>query len=485
MDSMRRTRKGAAAALAATALLLAPLTAAARADDGDRDGDVRRPPRPSQEHETFRSRPGLAAEAPALSTIRTGREDDRLLLTTPGTDSTGGIGIYDNNGDLVWWKDGVYTNLEATRYRGEPVLSVYRGVGGQGRYVLLDTSYQEVASFAMKGGYSTDVHDFRISPDGKRVLLMSYDPVPYDLSEHGGPKDGTVTDAVIQEQDIETGEVTFEWSALDHIPLTETQVSLDTPTVDYVHVNSLAYEDDGTLLASARHSSTVYKIDKGSGKIEWRLGGKNSDFSVGSLADAFSFQHDARRLRDGPPGPGGPGGTPSLSVFDNGNLADPPVSRGAVYELDEERMTAKLTRDLQPNPPEYGSYVGSSREMAGGNQLVSYGETGVMAEFEGADPVWAGAFPEDYFSYRAERADWKGTPDTAPAVRVRGDGVAMSWNGATEVERWRIRAGDEVKTVRKDGFETRAKLPDSGSGSASVAALDAEGKVLTERTVKR
>lgn len=475
---MRRTTppRAALAALGA-AVLLAPLAATANGapepgrNGGDRDVAAGAP-RPAEEHRTFRSRPDLAREAPALAVIRTGKEDDRLLLTDPGTDSTGGIGIYDNNGDLVWWQDGTYTNLNATTYKGEQVLSAYKGSSNQGSYVLLDSAYREIASFAVKG-HSTDVHDFQISPDGKRVLLLSYDPVPYDLSEHGGPADATVTDAVIQEQDIETGEVTFEWSALDHIPLTETQVSLEEKDVDYVHFNSLAYEPDGTLLASARHSSTVYKIDQGSGKIVWKLGGENSDFTLDRFADAFSFQHDARRLRDG-----------SVSVFDNGNLASPQVSRGAVYTLDEKEKTAKLTRDLQPDPAQFGSYVGSSNEMAGGNQLVSYGNTGEMAEFQGEEPVWAGAFPEGYFSYRAQRADWKGAPASAPDVTVTEGRAAVSWNGATEVARWRVTGGGETRTVKRDGFETRVSVPE-GADRIRVSALDARGAVLGSHTVRR
>ncbi|MFG3253785.1 arylsulfotransferase family protein [Streptomyces sp. NPDC048172] len=450
--------------------LLVPLAAVDGATAAD-DAGPSRAPRPDTTHETFLSRPGLAAEAPALSTIRTGKEDPRPLLTTPGTTAQGGIGIYDNSGQLIYWKDGKYADLKAATYRGEPVLSVFSATsGGDGKYVLLDSSYRQVAEFAMKG-YTTDPHDFQVSPDGKRVLLLSYHPVKKDLSEYGGPKDATVTDAVVQEQDIETGEVTFEWSALDHIPLTETQVRLDEKEVDYVHFNSLAYEKDGTLLASARHSSTVYKIDMADGKIKWRLGGENSDFALPGLGDAFSFQHDARRLKDG-----------SISVFDNGNLANPQRSRGAVYTLDEAKKTATLTRDLQPDPPQYGSYVGSNNEMANGDQLVSYGNTGEIAEFQGEAPVWAGAFPENYLTYRAQRADWKGTPSSRPSAVLRGDRLAMSWNGSTEVRRWRVEvSGERAKEVKRTGFETRTRI--SGSPEkVRITALDAKGNPLQTRT---
>jgi hypothetical protein len=433
------------------------------------------------------SSPHIPLQAPALTTTTTGQEDPGLLLTTPGTGADGsGAAIYDNNGDLVWWREGRYTNLSQITYQGEPALSVFLNSDVGGEFLLLDSSYTEIASLTLDGGYLTDVHDFQVSPDGSRVLLMGYDYVPYDLSEYGGPANGQVVDAVIQEQDIATGEVTFEWRALDHIPLEETQEPLTADSVDYVHMNSLDYDADGNLLLSARHTSTVYKVDIDTGEIAWRFGGESSDFAFPAAADMPSYQHDARRLSDG-----------RLSVFDNGNRHSPPYSRGAVYEIDEQAMTARLVEDLQPGEQVYGSFVGSNREVANGDQLVSYGNTGLMVEFSGTEPVFTASFPQGTFTYRAERAtDWEATPAAPPDVAVGGpdeDGsreVAMSWNGATEVDSWRIEAGssagdlDVVETVDRTGFETRAEVdvPD-GDGVYRVSALDADGRVLDSRTL--
>lgn len=43
-----------------------------------------------------------------------------------------------------------------------------------------------------------------------------------DLSPLGGAKDGVAFDCVIQEVDIATSELLFEWHSLDHIPIEET-----------------------------------------------------------------------------------------------------------------------------------------------------------------------------------------------------------------------------------------------------------------------
>ncbi|WP_407562616.1 arylsulfotransferase family protein [Streptomyces sp. 184] len=422
-----------------------------------------------------------AAAPPALTTTTTGREDDGVLLTTPAPvgGDLAGAAIYDNAGELVWWKEGPYMNLEPVTFRGEPALSVYDNTDIGGEYLLLNSSYQEIASYRMNGHF-TDSHEFETSPDGSRVLLLGFSFVTRDLTAYGGKADAQVIDAVIQEQDATTGEVLFEWSALDHIPLTETQEPLTEALVDPVHANSLAYDTDGDLLMSARHTSTVYKIDRESGAVRWRLGGAANDFAFAGPGQRPSYQHDARRLPDG-----------RLMLFDNGNRSDPQRSRGAVYELDEQAMTARLTDDVQTPEPVFTLFAGSARQTDNGNVLLGYGSSGTMVEFEGGEPVFTGTFPQGTYSYRAVRTDWTGTPATGPRVEWREPGtVAMSWNGATEVDTWRIETGPSRRTltaadtVGKSGFVTTAEVAvPAGAQVVRVSAVDADGKVLASRTL--
>jgi Arylsulfotransferase (ASST) len=91
----------------------------------------------------------------------------------------------------------------------------------------------------------------------------------------------------------------------------------------------------------SRHSDCCfYKIDRKSGEVIWRLGGKKSDFEMGEGA-RFAFQHDARRLPDG-----------TISIFDNGTTVFEngfqkaiEESRAIVLELDEQKMSASLVRE--------------------------------------------------------------------------------------------------------------------------------------------
>ncbi len=447
----------------------------------------------------YRSRPDIAP--PVLTTTCTGRESDGLLLVTPsggigggpgGGDSGGedepppqeerprGAAMYDNDGELVWWHAGPHNVLTTVTFRGRPALSMFT----EERGVVLDQSYQEIASFSIVG-HKADSHDFAISPDGSRVLLISYEGVPYDLSPYGGPVDGTVVTSIIQEQDAETGEVTWEWDALDHIPVDETHQPLDAPVVHFSHTNSVMYDTDGTIVMSAKETSTIYKIDPSSGEIIWRFGGKNSDFAFADPESMPSSQHDALRLPDG-----------RLSVFDNGNQRNPRQSRGAVWTLDETAMTATLVEDLQPDEPVFTPNSGSNHMTESGNHLVSYGLASQMVEFQDGEPVFTGVFEEGTLTYRARRADWKGMPDAPPDVAWTEPDAAgrrtfyMSWNGATEVHRWCVEARVPllgyvpVGGARRSGFETVATVnAPSRATKYRVRALDRRGHVIGTREI--
>ena len=48
----------------------------------------------------------------------------------------------------------------------------------------------------------------------------------FDLSSVGGSKEGRVRAGIVQEVDIETGEVLFEWHSLEHVGLDESYRAL-------------------------------------------------------------------------------------------------------------------------------------------------------------------------------------------------------------------------------------------------------------------
>jgi arylsulfotransferase ASST len=92
-------------------------------------------------------------------------------------------------------------------------------------------------------------------------------------------------------------------------------------TFDYFHINSIEVDHDSNLLVSARNTFTVYKIDRSSSELIWRLGGKKSNFEMGA-GTRTRYQHDARRHSDG-----------AISIFDNGGVYKDDTQLGGLSEF--------------------------------------------------------------------------------------------------------------------------------------------------------
>jgi hypothetical protein len=120
------------------------------------------------------------------------------------------------------------------------------------------------------------------------------------------------------------------------------------------------------------------------------------------------------------------------------------------------------------------------QRLENGHSFVGWGQVPFMSEYdEDGKVIFDAAFPIPNMSYRSHLREWKGRPSTPPKAAVSvADGkttVYASWNGATEVARWRVLAdGQEVATTAKQGFETAIEVPNGGQRFV-VQALDASG----------
>ena len=65
-----------------------------------------------------------------------------------------------------------------------------------------------------------------------------------------------------------------------------------SPQFDYFHIDSICLADDGNFIVSARNTWTIYKLDRKSGEVMWRMGGKQSDFTI-DPDGGFAWQHNA------------------------------------------------------------------------------------------------------------------------------------------------------------------------------------------------
>jgi hypothetical protein len=402
--------------------------------------------------------------------------------------------ILDGSGDPVWFhppsnsQEDVF-NFRVQEYKGEKVLTWWVGHHsgyGQGEYVIADRAYNEITRVRAGNGYRGDHHEFLITPEDT-ALLTVYSEEGMDLSPVGGPVDGTVLDGIVQEVDVETGEVLFEWHSLDHVGLEESYYR-PSPDLDwgfdYFHINSVDANPDGYLTISARRTSAVYKVDRKTGEVAWRLGGKNSDFEMGPGTRIYG-QHDVRRHPDN-----------TITIFDNARVTSGEQSRGIVVEIDEDAMKAKLVGEYVRPERTLSDTQGNVQVLPGGHVFVGWGSEPYFSEFShDGDLLFDASFPPEVESYRAFRFSWKGEPQTRPAIVAEsgeGDGVEIyvSWNGATEVAAWRVLAGpgpDELRPVRsfpRAGFETIATLQAEGPYFAVMAEDDAGQELATSRAVK-
>jgi hypothetical protein len=439
---------------------------------------------------TFTSRPDLNPPAVTIVSGPRGPAGDHVFLAPfIGAGQYGPL-IVDLAGEPVWFEpitDVTAINLRLQRYRRSRVLTWWEGkvLGGGyggGTGVIVDSRYRELARIKAQKGYQSDLHDFVIT-SRNTALIAIYNEVAADLTAFDGPVDGRVVEGVVQEIDIASKRLLFEWHSLDHVPLDESlrTYPTDPGQFDYFHLNSIGVDRDGNLLVGARHTSTVYKIHRRTGAVIWRLGGKRNDFRMGPGAD-FNFQHDARRHADG-----------TLTLFDNGaygaNGIVEPASRPLQLAIDERAKTATLVRQYETPDPRLAIAMGNVQLLPDGSVFVGWGTKGSFSQI-GADGAlrFDARFTGGGISYRAYQDTWVGRPKTPPSVVTTRDATGattayVSWNGATDVARWQLQTGARSDRLRpagfvpRSGFETALAIPSVG-GYVAVTALDSAGRPL-------
>ena len=400
-----------------------------------------------------------------------------------------GLMILNPEGKLVWWhqfpQGEVGTNLESVTYEGQPAIAWWQGAVSEAAYglgegVIANTSYEPIAHVPAGNGLKADIHELAITPQGQ-AWIDAYELECNPICSEATPP---VLDSVAQEIDIRTGLVMWEWHAMTQIPTSETEVEPANGVWDPYHLNSIEPLPDGRVLISLRDTSGVYLIDQDTGALVWQIAGKSSSFTIGKGA-RFHFQHDARlqgKLLN------------TLTVF--GNEAGPPVyapSRGLVLRLSNGKV--QLAHQYPRPDTTVAPAEGSMQVMRHGEAVVGFGATQFFSEFSrgGAGEkkgtlLFDAELAKGDGTYRVLRFPWQATPNTLPKLAVESGApgevnLYASWNGATQVARWEVLAGESEATLAPagtfawGGFETEMSLT-TGDTVFEVRALDAKGHVL-------
>jgi len=430
----------------------------------------------------FVSRPDLKPPLIATTVTGSGVASGFIFLTANGPL------IVDNNGGPIWYQAAAagtsVSDLNVQQYQGKPVLTWWEGKVmspgfGRGEHVVLDTQYKELRRIQAGNGQQADLHELVLTPEGT-ALLTAFQPVAADLSAQGGSANGMVFDCLVQEIELASGRVIFEWHSRDHVATTESYSpvpKVGTTAYDYFHINSIDVGPDDNLLISARNTWTIYELERKTGAVVWRLGGKKSDFAMGGGVK-FSWQHDARWRPDG-----------SLTLFDDAaSPTEEPQSRGLQLLVDESAKTVALKQQFTHPGGLLATSQGNMQRLDDGHLLIGWGALPYFSEFTATgEMIFDGKLATNQ-SYRAFRFPWTGKPTTTPTVvgRRAGNGslqLFTSWNGATDVTQWEVHAGASaaalarVAVAARTGFETTISIAGSGPFVAAHA-LDSSGGVL-------
>ncbi len=340
--------------------------------------------------------------------------------------------MLDENGEPVY-----YNRLDplkaALDFKKQPNGLLTYADAAQKKFIVMDQTYTIIDSYEAGNGYVTDLHDFQMLDNGNALIFgQDYQLVDMSAIVPGGNPAAVVVGCILQEQDSQ-GNVLFEWRSWDHIPITDSNQDLTADKIWYIHCNSIEQDWDGHLLISSRNLDEVTKINRQTGEVIWRLGGKGNQFTFTNDV-GFFFQHDARRLPNG-----------RLSIYDNRANQLPRYSRGVEYLLDEINLNATKVYEFRNTPDSSGGAMGNYQRLPGGNVLVGWGWndepvlTEALADGTKVFELNAGF---NFGTYRAFKFLWQGFPTWPPKLvgysEDRTVSLYFSYNGATEVVGYRI-----------------------------------------------
>ena len=277
--------------------------------------------------------------------------------------------IFDKNGVPVWWEDQFPAPPSDGKFMPDGTIAWWSSTAPKGDDYEIRNLKGEVLANFWGVGFNIDPHDFQQTPNGNYLIGIYLPREHVDLTEFGGGADDTVIDGEIQEVDPQ-GNLLWSWNSKDHIGLAETgrwwPTALAAPSRDIVHWNAVEPVGNDAILISNRHNDAIYKIDKASGDVVWKLGGTWTPKSLKVLNDPngaypLGGQHDVRLQPDG-----------SITIYDNRtNLPAPP--RAVRYQIDEGAKTATLLEEVTDPQVPSSLCCGSARRSADGSWLMSWG----------------------------------------------------------------------------------------------------------------
>ena len=365
--------------------------------------------------------------SPATATATAGTQAPPVTVLTKGADNgngdiflapqssgqyASGPEIVSITGTVLWFHPlpaGTFaTDFRTQTYLGKPVLTWFQGGGnGGGEDVIYNDRYQQIATVKPANGYLPDFHEFLITP-WNTALILADTIGTANLTSLGLSAHQQVIDGVVQEIDIKTGKLLFQWDSAGHVPYSDSYGPLPQRGMpwDWFHINAVHLDTDGNLLISSRFTWTVYKVNLRTGAMMWQLGGKHSTFTIkaapgqklDNAGEIFAFQHDPEAL-----------GGNVYTVFDDESdgQAEFSFSRAVTISLNLAAHTATLIKSV--NQPEglTAAATGNAQTTRNGDLFVSWGGLSYFSEFSPTGKLLFNAkLPDGVSTYRGYRLPW-------------------------------------------------------------------------------
>ncbi len=228
----------------------------------------------------------------------------------------------------------------------------------------MDSAGTMINRYYTPPGITLDGHELRVLPDGTYYILGK-ENLSIDMSQYiqGGDTAAILVTNNVIHMDADDNEI-WRWRTIDHYDILDVDQYIDLMQhqIDWTHCNSIEIDNDGNILISTRNFDEVTKIDRTTGNIIWRLGGKKNQFTFINDTRGFSRQHCLRQLSNG-----------NLIMFDNGHYLLPEYSSVVEYEIDEINFTATLVRRYTRNESVFSRVLGSVQELPNQNILIGWG----------------------------------------------------------------------------------------------------------------
>jgi hypothetical protein len=327
--------------------------------------------------------------------------DGYIFLEVTDSSTNGGyyVMMLKNDGTPVW-----YQSVTNYTYDFKPLPNGYLHYaniyhthswtgGGDCTHQILDNTYDLEETITAGNGYVADSHDIQLLPNG-HVLLEGYYLTQMDVSKYvvGGYPNALVAGCVIQELDQQR-DVVFQWRSWDHFtiptyfpPTAFTNPAAKNPVIDAFHINSIVMDTDGNLLVS-NFGMDVWKINRQTGQMMWRLGGPANQFSfvgVSPQQALISFSgHTLSRLDNG-----------DIMIYCNADQLATRPSKVYEYKLDETNKIATLVWSYAPPTNYYAWHYGSAQRLPNGNTFIGWGGADMMPGIGGVTNQWIPACSE-------------------------------------------------------------------------------------------